>query len=212
MRKLINKIKTTVGPKAKPVPNIAPGAFVDAFPIDRPFFESVRDQFGELRQRQVDGFQVILKAWTDAGLTDPRWLAYMLATVWHECAATMQPITEYGTQKYLRGKPYWPYIGRGFVQLTWKANYQKYGIAASPEKALDPDMAAHILIDGMTKGIFTGKKLATYFNGQTDDPVNARRIINGIDRAVMISNHHHKFLVACRLCPDLFKPVLQNIS
>jgi predicted chitinase len=28
---------------------------------------------------------------------------------------------------YLRGKSYYPYYGRGFIQLTWMENYKKYG-------------------------------------------------------------------------------------
>ncbi len=28
---------------------------------------------------------------------------------------------------YLRGQKYWPYYGRGLIQLTWLENYKKYG-------------------------------------------------------------------------------------
>src|ERR1044072_9051861 len=131
--------------------------------IDRTkLFSDLRSSFGPLKQSQVSGINFIVDNFEKAGLSDPRWLAYMLATAWHETAKTMQPITEYGSQKYLQGKKYWPYIGRGYVQLTWPVNYKRYGILDNPEKALDPDFAAHIMIDGMTKGIFTGRALRDY--------------------------------------------------
>ena len=156
----------------------------------------VRDMAGSLKQSQVDGFEAILNKWQESALKDLRHLAYMLATAWHETARTMQPITEYGSQKYLRSKKYWPYIGRGYVQLTWKRNYDKYGIADHPEKALEPDLAAHIMIDGMEKGIFTGKKLDDYFNARINDPVGARKIINGTDKDQLIAGYHKVFLKA----------------
>ena len=93
--------------------------------IDRDvYFDEVRNTLfaGALTQQQVDGQSVILAVWDYQGggtpMTDLRWLAYMLATVYHECATRMWPTTEYGSQDYLQGKDYWPYVGRGFVQLT----------------------------------------------------------------------------------------------
>ena len=168
--------------------------------IQKPFFDYqvVRDKFGKLVQSQVNGFETIIHKWQESKLEDLRWLAYMLATTWHETSRTMQPITEYGSQTYLRSKKYWPYIGRGYVQLTWKRNYEKYGIADHPEKALEPDLAAHIMIDGMTKGIFTGKKLGDYFNTKVSDAVGARRIINGTDKDKLIAGYYNVFLDALK--------------
>ena len=56
------------------------------------YFNYVRDVLfeGALTQQQVDGQSVILAVWEyQAGgtpMTDIRWLAYMLATVYHETA------------------------------------------------------------------------------------------------------------------------------
>jgi hypothetical protein len=125
----------------------------------------------------------IAQEWEKTSFEDERWLAYCFATALHETAHTLQPVTEYGSKEYLHAKKYWPYIGRGYVQLTWKSNYEKYGIQDTPEKALEPELAAHIMIDGMTKGIFTGRKLSQYFNEAQDDPINARRIVNSLDQA-----------------------------
>lgn len=176
-----------------------PEIVIEKVPFDLvKFISSVEGSFGEVKATQLDGFIYILRKWHESKLTDLRWLAYMLATTWHETGRKMQPITEYGGALYLRTKKYYPYIGRGYVQLTWRDNYAKYGIADDMNKALDPEFAAHIMIDGMTKGIFTGKKLGDYFSAKTDDPLNARRIINGTDKAQMIAGYHYKFLDALK--------------
>ena len=174
------------------------------------FFDRVRSSFGRLNQGQVDGFNAILAGWDKRGGGDPRWLAYMLATAWHETAATMQPIQEYGSTSYLKGKPYYPYFGRGYVQLTWLDNYRKMGrklglgdeLVNNPDKALDPVIAEEIMFVGMRDGDFCGRsdgsriKLPDYFSVSKDDPVNARRIINGTDRAETIAGYHRSFLAA----------------
>lgn len=175
--------------------------------IDRfKFYQSVRHSIfgGKLTQKQVDGLNTILSEWERQGLADLRWLAYMLATTYHETAATMQPIEEYGKGKGRKyGKPDpetgLVYYGRGYVQLTWKANYETMGalldkpLVEAPELALKPDIATEILFEGMMKGLFTGKKLSDYFSGKKEDWVNARRIINGIDKADLIAGYGKKF-------------------
>lgn len=90
------------------------------------------------------------------------------------------------------------YCGRGYVQLTWKNNYaamtrllKAAGVAvdivANPELATRPDVAAFILFEGMIRGTFTGKKLSNYFSATAADWINARRIINGTDKAAQIA-------------------------
>lgn len=176
------------------------------------FYDTVRLRFGNLVQGQVDGFNSILDRWEEKGLTDLRHLAYMLATSWHETAHTMQAIEEYG---HGRGHTYGvpdpktgkAYFGRGHVQLTWAENYKKMGallgvdLYNKPELALDPVISVDILFEGMMKGLsgrgdFTGVALENYFNDQTNDPYNARRIVNGMDRAGLIAGHHYNFLEA----------------
>jgi putative chitinase len=91
------------------------------------------------------------------------------------------------------------YYGRGFVQLTWAKNYQTiekltgYRLYETPDLALDPTIAAEILIKGMKLGSFTGKTLAMYFNDRVDDAEGARRIINGVDKAKLIASYHAQF-------------------
>ena len=67
---------------------------------------------------------------------------------------------------------------------------------SDPDLALRPDLAAGILFAGMAQGWFTGKKLADYFNDRVSDPVNARRIVNALDRAATIAGYHRAFLAA----------------
>ena len=161
-----------------------------------------------IRPTQKNGMEAILNAW-DARpeLTDNRWLAYMLATVYHECDGSMQPIEEYGKGRNLPYGKLDPltkqiYYGRGFVQLTWKTNYQKFGellkqdLVYHPELALDIQIATQVMFLGMTQGIFTGKRLQNYFDGTTEDWINARRIINGTDKAVGIAVYAKNFYAA----------------
>lgn len=169
--------------------------------IDRTkFFAGIRQQpfSGKLTAGQVSGTSAILDEWGRRKLTDLRWLAYMLGTTKWETDHTMQPIVEGGSQSYLRGKKYWPWIGRGYVQLTWQRNYLKMtqllkaagftaDLIAKPELALEPDVAAFVMFEGMIGGVFTGKKLADYFNAGKTDWLNARRIINGTDKAADIA-------------------------
>jgi hypothetical protein len=97
------------------------------------------------------------------------------------------------------------FYGRGYVQLTWRINYAKMGKtfgvdlttnAAAADKALQADLAAKIMFKGMEAGDFTGKKFADYFNPQTGDWKNARRIINGLDCAEIIAAYARKFYAA----------------
>lgn len=170
------------------------------------FFDAVRGSpfDKKLNQGQVSGMSAILDEWDKRKLTDLRWLAYMLATVFHECNKTMQPITETGGLKYLKSKKYYPWYGRGFVQLTWDYNYKLMNklikaagidadIVGNPELAKRLDVATFIMFEGMLRGTFTGKKLSSYFSATINDPVNARRIINGTDKAALIAGYHKQF-------------------
>lgn len=122
-------------------------------------------------------------------------LAYILATAWHETGATMKPVREYGGEAYLRSKKYYPYVGMGYVQLTWKYNYElatkklDIDFVADPKKLLNPVYAAVILVRGMLEGWFTGRALSRYITDEATDYVGARRIINGTDKANMIADY-----------------------
>lgn len=173
-----------------------------------------------LDANEVSGAEAILDAMAGAPLA---WCAYALATAWHETAHTLKPIKEYGGPSYFF-RMYDPqgqrptlakangntqpgdgakYFGRGYVQLTWRANYRRagqrlgYDLEGNPDLALQPDIAALILRRGMEEAWFTGKGFADYLpssgvasRGQF---IKARRIINGTDRAELIADHAVKF-------------------
>jgi putative chitinase len=65
-----------------------------------------------------------------------------------------------------------------------------------PDLALELDNATNIMFIGMIKGLFTSKSLSDYFNQTTEDWVNARKIINGLDKAQAIAMYGHNFYSA----------------
>ena len=168
------------------------------------FFARLRPLFGgSLKTAQVVGMQCKLDAFGAAG-APIAYVAYGLATSFHETAQTMQPVREIGRGK---GKAYGLpgkhggqiAYGRGDVQLTWDRNYAradgelglKGALIANSDLALDPAISARIMVEGMLEGWFTGKRLADYLPTSgfaTLAQFNAgRRIINGADRAAQIS-------------------------
>jgi hypothetical protein len=162
-------------------------------------------EFGRLGAAALDGITTLVDFINnDFEIQDVGWAAYMFATVERECANTWQPIREFGRGS---GHPYGnpvnvrdaagvihsnTYYGRGYVQLTWKDNYQKLSLELglgdelliNPDDALDPDIAYQILSFGMRNGSFSaGQTLSRHININRCDYKNARRIVNGTDHA-----------------------------
>lgn len=147
--------------------------------------------------------------------------AYILATIKHETADTFAPIEEaywikpeskriavlknmYKGRSSIIHPSGKLYTGRGYVQLTHFDNYIKMStyvkekfheidIAEEPEKACEPEIAWIVLEAGMSKGLFTGKKLPDYFTDDRTDFRNARKIINGLDRAELIKGYAERY-------------------
>lgn len=186
------------------------------------FFDGVRAGIlgPTLDENEVTGCQAILEACAGFPVA---WTAYALATAYHETAHTMQPIKEYGGDKYffrrydINGQN--PslakrlgntqpgdgarYAGRGYVQLTGRANYAKAGqklnvdLLGNPDLAMNKDVAASIMREGMKAGWFTGKGFADYMAGVGPAGraqfASARRIINGTDKAALIAGYAIEF-------------------
>lgn len=196
------------------------------------FYTHVREAFGPLSQSQVEGFEVILEAWDKVGDGNIRHLAYVLSTAWHETGRLMQPVKETTsarnpnpsdakakeilTKAWKAGKlpwvkkDYWSsgWFGRGFVQLTHRENYERAGqklgidLVSDPSKAMVPEVSALILVRGMLEGWFTGFSLP-----QAGDFLEARRVVNGTDRAGQIATYANGFLTALEAAEKAKQPV-----
>ncbi len=80
--------------------------------------------------------------------------------------------------------------------MSFHIGKQPFVLLNHPDLALNPATAAQILVRGMKEGWFTGRKLSGYFTPTLADPTNARRIVNGTDKAALIAGYHAKFLHA----------------
>lgn len=186
-------------------------------------FNMFRKLFGisKITQNMVDNINYLFDEFNSLSTpesTNPLYIAYMLATTWHETAMTFMPVKEAGSWQYLSkydtGKlakilgntpeadgDGQLYAGRGYVQITGKNNYKKFSsivgedLIKNPDFTLRPRIAARILVEGSLKGMFTGKKLSDYIRvGSIGEFVEARRVINGTDKASLIASHAIKFL------------------
>ena len=141
---------------------------------------------------------LIRKECIKENIFDEDQIAYITATAMWETNHTCVPVkeaywlSEEWRKKHLR---YYPFYGRGLVQLTWKENYEKFGkllgidLVNNPDLALDPEYAVRILVIGMRDGLFTGYKLSNFIeSGKPTDFVYARKIINGMDKAHTIAS------------------------
>src|SRR5215216_4741574 len=131
----------------------------------------------------------VRSALIEHGITEPAGIIAAIATIRVE-APTFEPIHEYG------GPGYWAqyegrgdlgntepgdgvrYHGRGFIQLTGRANYRWYGRALGlpleddPDLALDPAVAARVFAR-----YFSDR--AVHLAAQGGDWTAARRKVNG---------------------------------
>lgn len=136
-------------------------------------------------------------------------VAYLLATCEHECG--FRPIREgqFGgrpaesSEHFRRTLRYYPYYGRGYVQLTHERNYQEFGkrlsleLAGDPDLALDPAVALFVLVYGVMNGSF-GMAMTHYVNARQTDFVNARHSVNALDRAELIAGIARRWLTWLR--------------
>lgn len=116
-----------------------------------------------------------------------------------EIVSTLYKQGKIKTNYALPNKKKLSYYGRGWVQITHEYNYQKLGalynldLVNHPDLALERHVAAILLVDGMKRGWYTGRKLSSYFTDSITDFEGARAIINGKERAELIADHALKF-------------------
>lgn len=186
------------------------------------FFDAYRSHFGPLSQSLVDALMLLIgQIEVDnrfaGSVKDRQQLAYCLATFKWETAHTMLPIDEFGTDDRFN-KLYGPqtkvgkrlgninpddgarFHGRGYVQLTGRANYVRAGhafnidLTQQRDLAKRPALAYNIAIQGMKDGWFTGRRLDQFIKDtQPPDYEHARSIINGSDKAQTIADLARRF-------------------
>ena len=152
---------------------------------------------------------------TDSRLTFPQ-ACYLMATAKHETGRTFLPIQERGSDTYL--SKYWNNLrlrrwlknqfasdavrfkGRGFVQITGRGHYQTASkvvgkdLITKPDLAEDWETAYQIMVIFCVQGLFTGVGLKRYINSQGNDFVNARRVVNGTDKAELIAGYANEYM------------------
>lgn len=178
--------------------------------MNKKFFDTIRPVIGPFQEGTPPRIEFLIQELHKYGIELPH-AAYILATVKLETAHTYLPLREYGRG---RGRSYGnpdpitgkTYYGRGYVQLTWKYNYERASkelgvdFVNDPDKVMEPLHAVRILIEGMMEGWFTGKDLEDYIDlideSDREDFLeywNARRVVNGTDKANLIAQYAESF-------------------
>jgi len=136
-----------------------------------------RDIPQQQREAAKTAVPQIVDALKNEGIDDPKVISYALATAGHESGFV--PKSEIMAQRGVNARNDYiaglqdnyeggrDYHGRGYIQLTHKGNYEKYGkrigedLVNNPERAKDPDVAAKILAayikdSGVDKAVQSG--------------------------------------------------------
>jgi predicted chitinase len=143
----------------------------------------------------------IIEAARAQGLTTPQ-IAYVLATAEHESAgfATLEEIAsgeQYEGRESLGNNQPGDgprFKGRGYVQLTGRNNYTAYARRSGIRLVNVPfvlmnwaALSVYVIVDGMMRGAYTGRRLDEFVNAGKQDFRNARKVVNGLDAADKIA-------------------------
>src|SRR5262245_25834550 len=150
-----------------------------------PDFEFARNRAQANRDRSV---AAIIGAARSRHLTKSQ-IAYVLATAEHE-SDSFKTLEEYSSGGQYEGSQNLgstaPGDGlrfqcRGYVQLTGRLNYTRYAdisgikLTALPLILMNwPALSVFVIVDGMMRGIYTGRRLSDYVNDAKQDFFNAR--------------------------------------
>jgi predicted chitinase len=158
--------------------------------------------------------KLLVKTCLEEGVTDHGQIANVLGQCQHE-SDNWAVVEEYSSGSQYQGRNDLgntqagdgvKYKGRGYVQITGRLNYKKMGqlfgrdLENDPTIAEEPIIAAKIAVVGMRDGRFTGVGLSKYIKNGNNDFYNARRIVNGLDKASLLAGYSEKWLAQV---PDL---------
>jgi len=162
----------------------------------------------KITKEKANNIRLIVSECARQGVTDARQIAYILGTVAHECdfRSIKEIRAKPGTDVWKMQEKYWHtgFYGRGFSQLTWAKNYNKFSpivgvdLVKNPEMVLKPEIGALILVYGMRRGTFVSNglesltRLDRYFNEITTNWIDARRIVNGTFMADRVADAAQK--------------------
>lgn len=150
----------------------------------------------------------IIAAARAKGLSNAQ-IAYVLATAEHE-SDSFKTLEEYSSGAQYENRADLGnttpgdgvrFKGRGYVQLTGRLNYTRYSEIAGLQLARYPiivmnwpSLSVFVIVDGMLRGVYTGRRLDEFVNAGKQDFFNARRVINGTDRAQKIADQASDWL------------------
>ena len=126
----------------------------------------------------------------------------MLATTFKETGRAMWPVTEYGSQtlphqqgilSLYRARLRAAHVGR---KLPEHVPDRRGGPGRISRSRLSARHRGDRDVTGMKEGTVHRGKTGRLFSDTVDDPVNARKIINGLDCADEIAGYHEDFLQA----------------
>lgn len=183
-------------------------------PNEKAFYDTARLTLfaGKISTVQFSRLQILLKELlATPGILIPQ-AGYILATA-HWETDRFNAMEEYASGAAYEGRADLGntqkgdgvrFKGRGFPGLTGRRNYEwgtrvsGQDLLSNPSLASDPEVSARLIIDGMLTGHFTGKGLGYYIHDDKADLFNARRTVNGLDRAEQIQDIAERYIVALR--------------
>ena len=176
-----------------------PAAFVGRVTVDLPAEFAFRR--AQREGNRATSIAALIEGGHARGLSKAQ-IAYVLATAEHE-SDSFGTLEEYASGDRYEGRSDLGnsepgdgrrYKGRGYVQLTGRRNYANYSaitgvhLTKLPVMLMNwPALSVFVILDGMTRGAYTGRRLDQFVNATREDFFNARQVVNGHDRADKIA-------------------------
>lgn len=185
---------------------------------------------GKITEGQMKLLAPLVEALTEWQSVDERVGAYLLATAHHETDRFLT-MEEYASGEAYEGRADLGntepgdgrrFKGRGYSMLTGRKNYRDMSAVAGVDLLADPaaasrsSVASSVLISGAISGSFTGLGIAAFINARKVDFVNARKVINKLDRAETIADIAERYLRAIEagniIAPESVTPLPRSLE